>query len=60
MDERQPLPPRRSLLAEVDERYRHAAAIERLVYTLLRPFLAPLRIVSGYVSRDRRRRGTSG
>jgi hypothetical protein len=49
--------PRRSMLAEVDDRYRQAAAIERAVYTLLRPLLWPLRILSGQVSRDRRRRG---
>ncbi|CAG0958565.1 hypothetical protein ARNL5_00727 [Anaerolineae bacterium] len=48
-------PPRPSLLAEMDAGARQAAAIERAVYTLLRPWLAPLRILSGYVSRDRQR-----
>ncbi len=50
-------PPRRSLLAEMDAGARQVSAIERAVYTLLRPYLAPLRLLSGYVSRDRRRRG---
>lgn len=34
-------------------------AIERLVYQLLRWPLMPLRLLSGYVSRSRRRNGTA-
>ncbi len=54
LDDHLPKPPR-SMLAEVDERYLAAAAIERAVYRFLRPFLWPLRQISGHVSRDRRR-----
>jgi hypothetical protein len=50
-----PSPP--SLLAQMDERQRLDGAIERLVYTLLRPALMPFRHLSGYVSRERQRAG---
>lgn len=41
----------RPLLAHADPGQLHAAAIERLVHTLLRPVLWPLRTLSGCVSR---------
>lgn len=41
----------RPLLAHASTERLRAAAIERLVYTLLRPALAPLRVLSGILSR---------
>lgn len=46
---------RKSLLEAMDERQRLDGMIERLVYTLWRPILAPLRHLSGYVSRQQHR-----
>lgn len=41
----------RPLLAHAAPEQLRAAAIERLVYTLLRPALSPLRVLSGLISR---------
>jgi len=47
----------RPLLAHADPGQLHDAAIERLVHTLLRPVLWPLRTLSGIVSRTLCARG---